>query len=137
MNKRILLTVIVLAGVLLATSFVGTVMAKEKVDAELITTGQDPLILGKTWDTNGGIQQQRGNTNTFYHILNIGEDFYPVVSVNTVNARFDLETGYFVGHYDAVWHIPTKVQVVDSKEYRWEKCMTLTLVEHFLLSAGQ
>jgi hypothetical protein len=107
-NKKILgfaLASVFLA--VLATPLVSTVMAKEKVHAELISTGQDPLIPGKVWDTNGGIQQQRGNTRTFYHILTIGDDSYPLVSVNTINARID-SSGYFVGHYDAIWYIPTE-----------------------------
>ena len=108
MNRKLLLIVLALAVALLAIPMLGTVMAKEKVHAELITTGQSPIIPGEVWVAKSGIQQERGNSRTFYHILTIGEDSYPVVSVNTINARFVLETGYFVGHYDAVWYIPTE-----------------------------
>lgn len=109
MKKKILeIAVVLMVVAMLATPFVGTVMAKEKVYAELITTGQSPVTPGEVWVTKSGIQQERGTTRTFYHILTIGEDSYPLVSVNTINARFDLETGYFVGHYDAVWYISTE-----------------------------
>ncbi len=106
MNRKITVIVFALAVAMLATPLVGTVMAKEKVYAELQNAGADPLIPGRIWTTNGGIQQQKGASRTFYHILTIGDESYSLVSVNTINATMNLETGYF-GVYDGVWYVPT------------------------------
>ena len=107
MKKKIFgIFVVMLALVMLTTLFVGTVMAKEKVYAELLNTGADALVPGKTWVTNGGIEQQKYNTRTFYGILTIGDDSYPVVCPCTISATLNRDTGYFVGIYFGVYYIP-------------------------------
>ncbi|MBA4464326.1 MAG: hypothetical protein H2B01_09160 [Nitrosopumilaceae archaeon] len=103
-KNMIVLFVALMAAAMLATPLVGMVMAKEKVEAELLVTGQD-IDLGNIWTTNGGIQQQKGNTPTYYCNLILGEDTYPLVVACTSSATLNTETGYFVAFYDSVWYV--------------------------------
>ena len=104
--KKIMIVgfVVLMAAAMLATPLISTVMAKEKVDAELHLTGQN-IVLGNVWTTNGGIQQQKGNTPNYYGNLIIGEDQYPLVIVCTSSVTLNTETGYFVGFYDSVCYV--------------------------------
>jgi hypothetical protein len=105
MKKKIIVVFVALMAVaMLATPLVGTVMAKEKVNAKFLVTGQD-LVFGDIWTTNGGIQQQKGNTPTYYGNLIIGDASYPSVIVCTSSATLNTETGYFVGYYDSVCYV--------------------------------
>ncbi|MCW4053324.1 MAG: hypothetical protein NWE84_00180 [Candidatus Bathyarchaeota archaeon] len=107
MNKKVLvIAVALLFAVTMVTPMVSTVLAKEKVDAVLINTSAGPFVPGRTWTTNGGIQQQKYNTRTYYAILTIGTDSYPVVMPSTISATLNTETGYFVGIYYGVYYIP-------------------------------
>jgi hypothetical protein len=90
----------------LVIPIVGLGLAKEKEDAILLNTDAGPFIPGRTWVTNGGIEQQKYNTRTFYGILTIGVNSYPVVCPCNISATLNLETGYFVGIYDGVYYIP-------------------------------
>jgi hypothetical protein len=104
--KKIVIVVFVslMAAAMLATPSICIVMAKEKVDAELHLTGQD-IVLGNVWTTNGGIQQQKGNTPTYFGNLIIGGVPYPLVIVCTSSVTLNTETGYFVGYYDSVCYV--------------------------------
>jgi hypothetical protein len=105
LKKKIMVTLVALmAAAILATPLVGMAMAKEKVDAELLVTGSN-IVLGNVWTTNGGIQQQKGNTPTYFGNLIIGEAPYPLVIVCTSSVTLNTETGYFVGYYDSVCYV--------------------------------
>jgi hypothetical protein len=103
-KNMIVVFIALMAAAMLATPLFGIVMAKEKVDAELHVTGQD-IVLGNVWTTNGGIQQQKGNTPTYFGNLIIGEAPYPLVIVCTSSVTLNTETGYFVGYYDSVCYV--------------------------------
>jgi hypothetical protein len=105
--KKIMIVgfVVLMAAAMLATPLISIVIAKETVDAELHLTGQK-IVLGNVWTTNGSIQQQKGNTPTYYGNLIIGEDDpYPMVIVCTSSVTLNTETGYFVGYYDTVCYV--------------------------------
>lgn len=105
MNKKIFSAFVSsLVVVMVVSLLIGTAIAKQKVTAELQLTGQN-IVLGNIWTTNGGIQQQKDNTPTYYGNLIIGEDSYPVVIVCTSSVTLNTETGYFVGHYDSVCYV--------------------------------
>jgi hypothetical protein len=103
-KNTIVVFVALIAAAMLATPLVGIVMAKEKVHAEFHVTGQD-IVLGSVWTTNGGVQQQKGNTPTYYGNLVIGEDSYLLVVACTSSVTLNTETGYFVGYYDSVCYV--------------------------------
>ena len=103
-KSTIVVFVALMAAAMLSTPLIGTAMAKEMVDAELHVTGQD-IVLGNIWTTNGGIQQQKDNTPTYFGNLIIGEAPYPLVIVCTSSVTLNTETGYFVGYYDSVCYV--------------------------------
>ena len=101
--KRKLLVAVLLTAVILATPFIGTVMAEptkgQKVPATAMAIpwdSEDP----EYWLTNGGIGQARGGEETYLLILNIGGTPLPSELVTLVfDEMINFKTDKFVRHY--------------------------------------
>ena len=102
MNKKILL--IIIAGIMLATPLVGTVMAgkgQDKLDFVLYMEGSSVAPPDKVWTTDGGIMQIKGyhwGITGDYWVEVDGVKYYPTGYEGTLIITINTKTGASLVH---------------------------------------
>ena len=111
--KRKLLVAVLLTAVILATPFIGTVMAEptkgQKVPASFIVIPPPSVTdLGNSWFTESGVFHGKGHTETYSAMLIIDGTPYNAFFITVMYGTWNPQQETMIGHSDDILYIPNE-----------------------------